>query len=72
MTSGNEDETLRLDLNNPVFQQALFNLQKNEQRNIPNTLKKMANMTWSQVYSDRCLKWEAILSMKGPKGCRLG
>ncbi len=40
MTSGNEDETARLDLNNPVFQQALFNLQKNEQRNIPNTLKK--------------------------------
>ena len=41
MTSGNEDETLRLDLNNPVFQQELFNLQKNEQRNILNTLKKI-------------------------------
>ncbi len=71
MTSGNADDMIRLDLNNPVFQQALFSLTKNDQRATLNTLKKMAGMTWRQVYSDRGLKWEAILSRKGPKGARI-
>ena len=71
MKSGDAEETLRLDLKNPVFQGALFILEKNDQRNILTTLKKMAAMTWPQVYSDRGLKWEAILSRKGPKGSRL-
>lgn len=71
MTSGNADDMIRLDLNNPVFQQALFNLTKNDQRATLNTLKKMAAMTWQQVYSDRGLKWEAILSRKGPNGQRI-
>ena len=61
-------EHIRLDLNNPVFQRQLFNLPKNEQRNILNTLRKLANMTWHQVYSDYGLKWEAILSQAGPGG----
>jgi len=71
MTSGKTDTFIRLDLNNPVFQNALFHLTKNDQRNILNTLKKLTSMTWQQIYSDRGLKWEAILSQKGPKGCRL-
>jgi hypothetical protein len=71
MISGNSDNPIRLDLNSPVFQRALFNLTKNDQRNILNTFKKLANMTWRQIYSDRGLKWETILSQKGPKGCRL-
>jgi len=62
---------LRLDLNNPVFQRQLFNLSKNNQRNILNTLRKLANMTWQQVYSDYGLKWEIILSQKGPAGNKL-
>ena len=57
---------IRLDLNNPVFQRQLFNLTKSDQRNILNTLRKLANMTWQQVYSDHGLKWEVILSQKGP------
>lgn len=32
MTSGNEAEMLRLDLNNPVFQRTLFDLTKNDQQ----------------------------------------
>ncbi|WP_462267653.1 hypothetical protein [Desulfobacter sp.] len=71
MTSGNGEEMLRLDLNNPIFQRTLFDLTKNDQRAILNTLKKMGGMTWRQVYSDRGLKWEAILSRKGPNGSRI-
>ena len=64
-------QPVRLDLNNPVFQRQLFKLSKSEQRNILNTLRKLANMTWQQVYIEHGLKWEAILSKKGPGGKKL-
>jgi len=64
-------EPVCLDLNNPVFQRQLFNLPKTDQRNILNTLRKLSKMTWSQVYIDHGLKWEAILSQEGPGGKRL-
>ncbi len=64
-------EPVRLDLNNPVFQRQLFDLSKSEQRNILNTLRKLADMVWQQVYADHGLKWESILSQKGPEGKRL-
>ncbi len=64
-------QQVRLDLNNPVFQRRLFNLSKSEQRNILNTLLKLANMALQQVYVDHGLKWEAILSQKGPGGKKL-
>lgn len=62
---------IRLDLDNPVFQRQLFNLSKSDQRNILNTLRKLADMTWQQTYSDYGLKWEIILSKKGPDGKKL-
>jgi len=62
---------IRLDLNNPVFQRLLFNLSKSDQHNALNTLRKLANMTWQQVYSDHGLKWEVMLSQKGPGGNKL-
>jgi len=64
-------QKVRLDLNSPVFQRRLFNLTKSDQRNILNTLRKLANMTWQQVYSNYGLKWEVILSQKGPSGKKL-
>jgi len=62
---------VRLDLNNPVFQRQLFNLSKSEQHNILNTLRKFEEMTWQQVYADYGLKWETILSQKGPGSKKL-
>jgi hypothetical protein len=50
------NQTVRLDLKKPVFQRQLFRLSKIEQRNILNTLRKLANMTWQQVYTDHGLK----------------
>jgi hypothetical protein len=64
-------EQVRLDLNNPVFQRQLFELSKSEQRNILSTLQRLAKMVWPQVYVDHGLKWEAVLSRKGPSGTRL-
>ena len=67
----NEESKLRLDLNSPEFQRALFMLDKNEQRRVLTTLGKLFKMTWEQVYRDAGLRWEAILSRTGPSGQRL-
>lgn len=64
-------ETVRLDLNNPVFQRQLFALPKEAQLSVLSTLRKVVEMTWQQVYRDRGLRWEAIHSRTGPHGGRL-
>ncbi len=57
-----------LDLNNPVFQQDLFNLPKVEAVAILKTFRKISQLTWEQLYKDQGLKWESIRSKKGKKG----
>ena len=42
------DPSVRLDLNNPVFQHGLFQLQKAEQLSVLGTLRKLSDMTWNQ------------------------
>lgn len=59
---------VRLDLNNPVFQESLLTLQKLERHAALDTLDKLRQMTWNQVYRDRGLKWEKIVSVKPPPG----
>jgi len=65
------DDSILLDLNNPVFQKNLFDLQKNEQRSVLGTLRKTSNISWQQLYGDTGLKWEAVASRSGPNGTRL-
>lgn len=59
---------IRLDLNNPVFQDNLLTLQKPERHAALDTLNKIRQLTWNQVYRDPGLKWEKITSVKSPKG----
>lgn len=59
---------VRLDLNNPVFQETFFNLQKAERQAAIDTLQKIRQLTWAQVYRDHGLKWEKISSIKPPTG----
>lgn len=66
MTSSNA--SIRLDLNNPVFQDNLLGLQKHERHAALDTLHKIRQLTWSQLYRDAGLKWEKITSLKPPKG----
>ena len=65
--SGN-DGLVRLDLNNPVFQEQLFSLQKPERNSAIDTLKKIRQLTWEQLYRDNGLKWEKVFSVKPPQG----
>ncbi|MCB1191356.1 MAG: hypothetical protein KDK90_13005 [Leptospiraceae bacterium] len=60
-----------LDLNNPVFQQDLFALSKQEAIAVLKTLKKISQLTWDQLYQDTGLKWEAIHTRQSQKGEKL-
>jgi hypothetical protein len=62
------DGLVRLDLNNPSFQENLLTLQKAERHAAIETLNKLRQMTWNQVYCDSGLKWEKIVSFKPPPG----
>jgi hypothetical protein len=63
-----DEATVRLDLNNPVFQENLLTLQKAERHAAITTLNKIRQLTWIQLYRDQGLKWEKISSIKPPPG----
>lgn len=68
MAKSNNDQLVRLDLNNPVFQNNLLTLQKTERHAALDSLNKIRQMTWGQIYRDSGLKWEKIVSVKAPTG----
>ena len=57
-----------LDLDNPTFQANLFALQKTERHAALDTLNKVRQLTWEQVYRDNGLNWEKIVSIRPPAG----
>lgn len=59
---------VRLDLNNPVFQENLLALQKAERHAALDTLNKIRKLTWNQLYRDHGLNWEKVFSLKPPIG----
>ncbi len=60
-----------LDLNNPVFQQEWFALERDEAMSVLATLRKIRLLDWDQLYRDKGLHWEAISSRSGPASKRL-
>jgi hypothetical protein len=68
MASSEPIEKVLLDLNNPTFQSNLFALQKPERHAALDTLNKIRQLTWAQVYRDNGLKWEKIVSVRPPQG----
>ena len=68
MANSNTEVLVRLDLNNPVFQANLLDLQKPERNAALDALKKIRQLTWSELYRDSGLKWEKIGSIKPPPG----
>ena len=65
---GGNEGTVRLGLNNPVFQEHLFSLQKAERNSAIDTLRKIRQLTWAQRYRYNGLRWEKIISVKPPLG----
>ena len=68
MASAKPDALVRLDLNNPLFQAKLLELQKPQRHAALETLGKLRQLTWNQVYRDNGLKWERVTSIKPPPG----
>ena len=68
MAKHDPDKLVRLDLNNPVFQENLLSLQKTDRHAALDSLNKIRQMTWNQIYRDGGLKWEKIISVKPPTG----
>jgi hypothetical protein len=62
---------IKIDMNNPEFQQDFFGLEKNEQPALIKALKKIRKLSWSALYQDQGLKWEAISSKKTNSGERI-
>jgi hypothetical protein len=62
------ESTVRLDLNNPVFQKNWLSLEKAERDRVTHTLSKIMQLTWNQLYKDQGLKWEKISSIKPAPG----
>ena len=58
--SGSLDQRVELDLNNVVFLQSWFSLEKDEKVRVLNALEKISQLTWGQLYRNQGLKWEAI------------
>jgi hypothetical protein len=68
MTRHKPVSLVQLDLNNPAFQDNLLDLEKPERHSALETLKKLRQLTWKQVYTDQGLKWEKIASVAPPPG----
>ena len=68
MASSEPTDKVLLDLNNLIFQANLFGLQKPERHAALDTLNKIRQLTWAQVYRDNGLKWEKIVSARPPTG----
>ena len=62
---------IKIDMNSPEFQEALFSLETIEQKALLTTLKKVRNLTWTQLYADKGLKWEAVISKTSKSGVRV-
>jgi len=60
-----------LDLNDPIFQKCWFALEREEALAVLAALRKLLQLDWEQLYRDRGLRWEAILSRTGPSGQRI-
>ena len=68
MASNESAVNVLLDLNNPTFQENLLGLQKPEKLAALDTLKKIRQLIWAQVYRDNGLKWEKVVSVRPPQG----
>ena len=67
-TRSNAQQNVLLDLNAPSFQRNLLSLDKTLRNEALNTLQKIIQMDWQEVYRDQGLKWEKIYTIDPPQG----
>lgn len=62
---------IKIDMNNLDFQRDFFDLEKAEQAALIKTLRKIRQLHWPALYSDKGLNWETILSKQTKLGERI-
>lgn len=68
MADAEQARRVQLDLNNEVFLENWLALDKSERNRVTDTLRKLRQLTWDQLYRDPGLKWEKVVSVKPLKG----
>jgi hypothetical protein len=62
---------VRLDLNNPEFQEVLFRLESTELKQVIASLRRLRELDWVTLYGHTGFHWEAIEHLKGPNGAKV-
>src|SRR5258706_4651768 len=68
MADEQQARRVRLDLNGEIFQKTWLQLDKSERDRVTDTLRKLMQLTWDQLYRDQGLKREKVSSVKPPQG----
>ena len=68
MADEQKAKNVQLDLNHEIFQKNWLEPDKSERDRVTDTLRKLRQLTWDQVYRDPGLKWEKVASIKPPQG----
>ncbi len=68
MTATDQRARVRLDLNNPIFQENLLTLRKPERHSVLEALNKLRQTTWAQAFRNNGMKCEKIVSATPPQG----
>ena len=62
---------IRLDLNSPEFQDALFRLEAAELRQVVASLRRLRELDWNKLYRHTGFHWEAIEHLKATNGAKV-
>jgi hypothetical protein len=62
---------IRLDLNNPEFQEVLFRLQVTELKQAMASLGRLRELDWVALYRHTGFHWEVIEHLKAPNGAKV-
>jgi hypothetical protein len=65
------DSRIRLDLNNPEFQEILFRLEATELKQVIASLRRLRELEWSAFYRHTGFQWEAIEHLNAPNDARV-
>jgi hypothetical protein len=60
-----------LDLNNQVFQDQWFRLEKDERNAVLQSCVKLAALSWDELYRDKGFRGESIQSRRAADGSKL-
>lgn len=59
---------VRLDLNNPDFQEVLFSLRLDDLKQVISVLRRLRQLDWVALYRHGGFQWEAIAPLRAPNG----